>query len=126
MNLFVTIARTGKDFQILSGPEVPAHVQRAQFHKLVLGSNTEKLDEIQMWSSTRGRCKRHKFKDFIQVRPFRESNTPSAASDSEDNTSVTSGSKSSTSAKSTAKAGKPKGKSASGNQPSTSDSDPLS
>jgi hypothetical protein len=61
----ITIARKGEDFEVLITPETPFVEQRRNFRKL--RTHLEGYDEVELWSSGRGRVKRYRFKPKVQA-----------------------------------------------------------
>jgi len=120
MNLFITLARKGKDFQILNGPEVPYKVQREFLLALRYGKKTVDADEVQMWSSSQGRIKRFSpNKAKIQHTTVSENDRVPAAPAEEAKPSISPVGKTGKTGKSATKAAKPV-------EPSTSGEDLLS
>lgn len=65
MNRGITIARKGETFEVLVTPEVPFNEQRRNFRKL--RAHLTGFDEVELWSSGAGRCKRYRFKSKVQA-----------------------------------------------------------
>ena len=66
MKLAITLARTGTNWTVLSGPEVGVQEQSQKFKQLKV-ELVGMVDEIQLWTSSQGRTKRYKFRSQTEA-----------------------------------------------------------